>query len=419
MELESNLTEKEVVMYISRHIETTIEKMFSAFPSVLVTGPRQVGKSTLLFNKFAGMKYVSLDDPLQLLALKQDPIGYFKLRGTPLIVDEVQRAPECFAVFKHMIDRDRRAGMYLLTGSQRFELMKGVSESLAGRIGVVNMLGLSDREIYGDPFREPFLPTESYLLGRNSAIPCDLTELWKRIHRGSMPELYSNDRMEWERYYAAYVDTYIERDVKQLSAVGDTLVFARFMVVLASRTGELLNEAALAREVGVDNKTIKSWLSILQASGVIYLLRPFSLNIGKRVVKAPKLYFTDTGLVAYLCRWFTPETLANGAMSGAVYETFIVSEVIKSYLNAGKEPDIYYFRNTDGQEVDLLFYRDGTLYPAEIKKTSSPNIKDVKHFKALASSFPAVKIGEGGVICNADDLLPLGDGVKIIPFTYI
>ena len=397
MELKSNLTEKEVVMYISRHIETTIEKMFSAFPSVLVTGPRQVGKSTLLSNKFAGMKYVSLDDPLQLLALKQDPIGYFKLRGTPLIVDEVQRAPECFAVFKHMIDRDRRAGMYLLTGSQRFELMKGVSESLAGRIGVVNMLGLSDREIYGDPFREPFLPTESYF----------------------MPELYSNDRMEWERYYAAYVDTYIERDVKQLSAVGDTLVFARFMVVLASRTGELLNEAALAREVGVDNKTIKSWLSILQASGVIYLLRPFSLNIGKRVVKAPKLYFTDTGLVAYLCRWFTSETLANGAMSGAVYETFIVSEVIKSYLNAGKEPDIYYFRNTDGQEVDLLFYRDGTLYPAEIKKTSSPNVKDVKHFKALASSFPAVKIGEGGVICNADDLLPLCDGVKIIPFTYI
>ena len=234
-----------------------------------------------------------------------------------------------------------------------------------------------------------------------------------------MPELYSNENMDWEQYYAAYVDTYIERDVKQLGSVGDTLAFTQFMTALASRTGELLNAASLARDVGVDNKTVKRWLSILQASNIIYLLQPFSLNINKRIIKTPKVYFTDTGLVCYLCRWLTPETLANGAMAGSIYETFIVSEILKSYYNAGKEPDLYFFRNTDGQEVDLLFYRDGKLYPIEIKKTSSPNVKDAKHFGTLSTFFPSLEVSEGGIICNAEDLLPLGQNLKIIPFRFI
>ena len=406
-------------MYIKRHIENAIDALFSAFPAVLITGPRQVGKSTLLCNAFKDVKNVTLDDPLQLMSLKQDPIGFFTLHGTPLILDEVQRAPECFSVLKYRIDANRRAGMYLLTGSQKYALMEGVSESLAGRIGIVDMLGLSSREICGDPFDKPFLPTEDYLLHRNTKIGASVSELWKRIHRGSMPELYSGSNMDWEQYYAAYVSTYIERDVKQLGSVGDSLAFTQFMTALASRTGELLNFAALARDIGVDGKTAKRWLSILQASGIIYLLQPFSLNIGKRIVKTPKVYFTDTGLVCYLCRWLTPETLMNGAMAGSVYETFIVSEILKSYCNAGKKPDLYFFRNTDGQEVDLVFYRDGKLFPVEIKKTSSPNPKDVKHFKTLSSFFPSLEIAEGGVICNADQLLPIGQNIKIIPFNLI
>ena len=406
-------------MYIARHIEKTIEKSFSAFPAVLITGPRQVGKSTLLLNRFKNIPNVTLDNPLQLLSLRQDPVEFFKLHGFPLIIDEVQRAPECFSVLKYMIDSDRRAGMYILTGSQKYALMKGVSESLAGRIGIIDMLGLSDREIYEDPFDLPFLPTSDYLLARRPKTAPSIQNLWERIHRGSMPELYSNKNMDWEQYYAAYVDRYIERDVKQLGAVGDTLAFMQFMTALASRTGELLNAASLARDVGVDGKTVKRWLSILQASNIIYLLQPFSLNINKRVIKTPKVYFTDTGLVCYLCRWLTPETLANGAMAGSIYETFIVSEILKSYYNAGKQPDLYFFRNTDGQEVDLLFYRDGKLYPIEIKKTSSPNVKDAKHFGTLSTFFPTLEVSEGGIICNAEELLPLGQKLKIIPFRFI
>lgn len=406
-------------MYIARHIEKTIEKSFVAFPAVLITGPRQVGKSTLLINRFKNIPNVTLDNPLQLLSLRQDPVEFFKLHGSPLIIDEVQRAPECFSVLKYMIDSNRRTGMYILTGSQKYALMKGVSESLAGRIGIIDMLGLSDREIYEDPFDRPFLPTSDYLLERRPKTTPSIQNLWERIHRGSMPELYSNENMDWEQYYAAYVDTYIERDVKQLGSVGDTLAFTQFMTALASRTGELLNAASLARDVGVDSKTVKRWLSILQASNIIYLLQPFSLNINKRIIKTPKVYFTDTGLVCYLCRWLTPETLANGAMAGSIYETFIVSEILKSYYNAGKEPDLYFFRNTDGQEVDLLFYRDGKLYPIEIKKTSSPNVKDAKHFGTLSTFFPSLEVSEGGIICNAEDLLPLGQNLKIIPFRFI
>ncbi len=406
-------------MYIARHIEKTIEKSFAAFPAVLITGPRQVGKSTLLLNRFKNIPNITLDNPLQLLSLNQDPVEFFKLHGSPLILDEVQRAPECFSVLKYMIDSDRRAGMYILTGSQKYALMKGVSESLAGRIGMIDMLGLSQREINEDPFDRPFLPTSDYLFERHPKMAPSIQNLWERIHRGSMPELYANENVDWEQYYAAYVDTYIDRDVRQLGSVGDTLAFTQFMTALASRTGELLNAASLARDVGVDGKTVKRWLSILQASNIIYLLQPFSLNINKRIIKTPKVYFTDTGLVCYLCRWLTPETLANGAMAGSLYETFIVSEILKSYYNAGREPDLYFFRNTDGQEVDLLFYRDGKLYPVEIKKTSSPNVKDAKHFGTLSTFFPSLEVSEGGIICNADDLLPLGQNFKIIPFRFI
>jgi hypothetical protein len=281
------------------------------------------------------------------------------------------------------------------------------------------MLGLSNRELSGDPFCRPFLPTIDYLKNRNTQVSLSLPELWERIHRGSMPEMYANESIEWEAFYASYVRTYIERDVRQLAQVGDVLVFTQFMIALAARTGGLLNMSSLAKDVGVDDKTIKRWLSILQDSGTIYLLQPFSLNVNKRIVKTPKVYFTDTGLVAFLCRWLTPDTLANGAMSGNIYETFIIAEILKSYYNDGKDPNMFFFRNTDGQEVDLLFYTDGTLYPVEIKKTASPNLKDIKNFKTLQTNFPSLIIGEGGIICNHDRLLPLADKNRIIPFSMI
>ncbi len=402
-------------MYIKRHIENVVDTVKNTYPVTLVTGPRQVGKSTLLQNLFPDTNYETLDDPLLLQAISSDPVGYLKLQGTPLIIDEVQRLPELFLSLKYIVDTNKANGMYFLSGSQKFELMKNVSESLSGRISVIEMLGLSSREIYGDSFSMPFMPTLDYLSARKSKIPSDGKELWQRIHRGSMPRLYDDTSVLWERYYSDYVNTYIERDIQRLEQVGNGLTFLQFMVSLASRTGELLNMDSIAKDVGISAPTVKKWISILQKSNVIYLLQPFSLNVSKRIVKTPKVYFTDTGLVAYLCKWLTPETLMNGAMAGNIFETFVISEIIKSYYNAGKEANIYYYRDTNGSEVDLLLYQDGTLYPVEIKKTASPNMKDIKHFKILETAYPSIQIGQGGVICSYEKVLPLGEHNRIIP----
>ena len=406
-------------MYIKRHIEKTINRATEAFPAVLVTGPRQVGKSTLLKENMTSGTYVSMDDRIVMQAVRQDPRGFLKMQGIPLILDEIQRVPEIFLDIKYIIDADRRSGMYILTGSQRFELMQGISESLAGRIGIVNMLGLSMREIIGNPFDEPFFPEISHIADRKSSIDTENREIWNIIHKGGMPELYANPKMDWENYYASYVDTYIERDVRELAQVGDSGTFVQFMTALAARSGALLNMHAMAAEIGIDDKTVKRWISILEASGIIYLLKPFSLNINKRIVKTPKVYFTDTGLICYLCRWLTPDHLINGAQAGQIYETFVISEILKSYYNAGKVPNMFFFRNTAGQEVDLLFYRNHTLYPVEIKKTASPNSKDIKHFKTLHSFFPSLEIGRGGIICNYPDALPLDEKNMIIPVNVI
>lgn len=406
-------------MYFKRHIEKIIVESGKTYPVVLITGPRQVGKSTVLKNLYPNMASETLDSPFLIQTIKDDPIGFLKMQGVPCILDEVQKAPELFSSIKYMVDHDHKDGMYFLTGSQKFPLMEGVSESLAGRVSIINMLGFSNREIYNDNFDKPFIPTENYLFNRNSKIPTDLNELWARIHKGSMPRLYENPDMNWERYYSDYLNTYLERDVHRLEQVGDTLSFLQFMTSLAARTGEILNMDSIAKDIGVSSPTIKRWLSILQKSNIVYLLQPFSLNVNKRIIKSPKVYFTDTGLVSYLCKWSTPESLQSGAMSGQVYETFVVSEIIKSYYNAGIEPNLYYFRNTNAQEVDLLFYKDGILHPIEIKKTTNPNVKDIKHFKVLTEFFPTVKLGEGGVICSCEKLYPLGEGNKIIPISYV
>lgn len=406
-------------MYIVRHIENVIKKSFNTYPAVLITGPRQVGKSTVLKNLYPNFEYETLDDVNMIRAISSDPTGYLRLKGTPFMIDEVQKVPDLFGSLKYVIDKDKKNGMYLLTGSQKFALMKNVSESLAGRVSVIDLLGLSYREIKGDKFDKPFLPTTEYLSSRKPISKFDVREIWETVHKGSMPALYENSERDWEKYYSDCVNTYIERDVHSLAQIGDTLTFMQFMVALAGRTGELLNMDSLAKDIGVSAPTIKRWISILQASNIIYLLQPFSLNTTKRVVKTPKVYFTDTGLVCYLCRWLTTETLINGAQAGNIFETYVVSEIIKSYYNAGKEPNLYFFRNGDGQEVDLIFYENGKIYPVEIKKTASPNIKDIKSFKTLSAYFPSVEIGEGGVICNGESLLPLGENNKIIPSNYI
>ncbi len=406
-------------MYIKRHIEKVIKESEKTYPVTLITGPRQVGKSRVLKELYPKLNYETLDSPFLLSNIKDDPIGFLRLQGTPCIIDEIQKAPELFTSIKYIVDNNKKDGMYFLTGSQKFPLMKGVSESLAGRATILNMLGFSNREIYSDSFDLPFLPIEDYLLNRQTKINLSTSEIWQRIHKGSMPRLYENESINWQRYYADYVNTYLERDIHQLEQVGDTLSFLQFMTELASRTGELLNMGSIAKDIGVSAPTIKRWLSILEKSNIIFLLQPFSLNVNKRVIKTPKVYFTDTGLVCYLCKWTNWQVLQSGAMAGQIYETFVISEILKSYYNTGLEPSMYFFRDTNGAEVDILLYQNNTLYPIEIKKTTNPNLKDIKHFKTLADAFPSTQIGEGGVICGCDKLYSLGENNKIIPLSYI
>ena len=299
-------------------------------------------------------------------------------------------------------------------------MMKGVSESLAGRIGLVTLLGFSMREEYGIECDAPFLPTEEYLSVRREQL-ADIAydEVWRRIHRGPMPELYSNPDFNWQMFYGAYVRTYIDRDVRELSEIGDTVKFTRFMVAAAASTGQLLNLSSLARDVGISQPTAERWLSILVASNVVYLLQPYSTNITKRAVKTPKLYFLDTGLAAYLTRWNTPEVLKSGAMAGAFFESFVISEIIKSYYNKGiLEPPLYFYRDKDMNEIDLLIEESGTLYPIEMKKHADPVKKDTDAF-ALLDKIPGIRRGAGGVICLYDKPVTLRGDDRVIPVNYL
>jgi len=406
--------------YIKRHAERTVEKLSKMFGAVLVAGPRQVGKTTMLREITKDIGYVTLDDKIVRASAVEQSGTFFKDNPPPVFVDEIQKAPELFEQIKMFIDRDRKKGQFFMCGSQQFEMMKGVSESLAGRIGLVTLLGFSMREKYGIEYDAPFIPTEEYFTEhkKNLAdIPYD--SVWETIHRGSMPELSSNSDFDWQMFYGAYVRTYIERDVRDLSDIGDEVKFTRFMTVVAASTGQLLNLASMARDVGISQPTAERWLSILVASNLVYLLQPYSNNITKRAIKTPKLYFLDTGLAAYLTRWNTVDVLKNGAMAGAFFESFVISEIIKSYYNNGiLELPLYFYRDKDMNEIDLLIEDSGTLYPLEMKKHADPDKKDIDAF-SLLDKIPNIKRGAGGVICLYDKLITLKGDDKVIPINYL
>ena len=407
-------------MLYKRHADEAISKLSAMFGAVLITGARQVGKTTLLSDLAGHAGYVTLDDKMQLVNAIEQSGTFFKDNPPPVFVDEIQRAPDLFLQMKVILDKEKKKGMFFISGSQQFEMMKNVSESLAGRLGILNLLGISLRERYGLSFRKSFLPTEEYFESRKTekaVIP--YADIWNIIHRGSFPELCANPDFDWQMYFAAYVRTYIERDVHTLAQVGDEVKFMRFMTAAASHTGQLLNVASLARDAGVSQPTAERWLSILAASSLIYLLKPYHNNIIKRMVKAPKLYFLDTGLAAYLTRWNTAEVLRNGAMAGAFFETFIVGEIIKSFANNGiLELPLYFYRDRDGGEIDLLIEDGGTLYPIEIKKHADPAKSDLIHFPLL-DKIPTVKRGSGGVVCLYDELVTLNGNDKAIPITLL
>ena len=406
--------------YIKRHAEETVEKLSKMFGAVLVAGPRQVGKTTMLKKVTQNINYATLDDIL-VRASAQDQSGtFFKDNPPPVFIDEIQKAPELFPQIKMYIDREHKKGQFFMCGSQQFQMMKGVSESLSGRIGLLTLLGFSMREKYSIEDNTPFIPTDEYFAERKKHIKdISYDDVWNMIHRGSMPEICENPDYDWQMFYAAYVRTYIERDVRDLTEIGDTVKFAKFMTATAASTGQLVNLASLARDVGISQPTAERWLSILVASNIVYLLKPYSNNITKRAIKTPKLYFLDTGLAAYLTKWNTADVLKNGAMAGAFFESFVISEIIKSYYNKGiVEPPLYFYRDKEMNEIDLLIEDGGTLYPLEMKKHADPQKSDMDAFD-LIDKIPSVKRGSGGVICLYDNLITLKGNDRIIPIEYL
>jgi len=401
-------------MYLPRTIEQPILSATKRLPVLLITGARQVGKTTLL-RHLGGREraYVTLDDPLVLNLARQDPALFMQRFPAPVLIDEIQYSPELLPHIKMAVDNDRKPGQFWLTGSQQFQVMKNVSESLAGRVGIMQLFGLSRQERLGQGVKQkPFLPSVG-LFHSYKGSNLTLRELYTAIWRGSFPALALDEDMDRDLFLSSYVQTYRQRDVRDLAQVGDEMAFLRFLRAVAARTGQLLNMAEMARDADIAPNTAKKWLSILQASGLVYLLEPYFSNVTKRMVKSSKLYFLDTGLAAYLTEWSSPETLEAGAMSGAILETWILGELLKSWQHNGLRAPFYYYRDTDQREIDLLIVQDGTVYPLEFKKSASPDKRAARHFSVLERL--GMPVGVGAVIGLAKQALPLTEKAWSVP----
>jgi hypothetical protein len=405
-------------MYYHRHIEPVVERISKRKPVLVLTGARQVGKSTMLKEIYSGIRYVTLHHPLVRQSAKENPSLFFEANKPPVVVDEIQKAAELFDYIKDIVDEDTTKGQFYLTGSQSMKLMKNVSDSLAGRAGVIRLLGLSMRELAGIAYRQPFLPVARQVTElEKSGVEFDYERITTCIHKGFFPELYEteSDLRDWSDYYSSYFQTYIEKDIKDVLNIQDESAFIKFIKAVASLTGEMLNMTTLAEICGKDVKTVRSWLSVLESSGLVYLLQPYYNNFNKRLIKTPKLYFLDTGLACWLLRWNTPEQLINGAMWGHLFETFVFGEILKSYYNDGiVEPPLYYYRDKDKNEIDLVIQNGDILYPIEIKTSSDPAKSMVSAFKRL-TGIPGMNVGTGAVICLAKERLPLTENVWIVP----
>ena len=409
-------------MYITRHMEKPVMELNEQYPVLLLTGPRQVGKTTMLEHLIEvegkGRKKVSLDDLTLRELAKTDPKMFFQLYQPPLLIDEVQYAPELFPYIKIMVDERHQPGDFWLTGSQLFKMMEGVQESLAGRVALLHLSPLSQSEIMKRPPEPPFSLELPLLSERqNGRQMLNTPEVFQRIHQGGMPALVTGTYSNASIFYSSYIDTYMERDVRRLSNDIDSLKFLRFLRSVAARTSQQVNYKGIADDAEIDQTTAKNWLHVLEALGIIFLLEPYSNNVLKRTVSTPKLYFYDSGIVCYLTRWSSPETAIEGAMSGALLENYTVAEIIKTYQNAGQEPFLYYYRDKDAREIDLILERDGKLFPIEIKKMASPPKKLTKVFDLIDKS--PLQRGTGAILCMADQLGAFDQNNLIVPISLI
>lgn len=405
--------------YIARSLETVIGEAAKEYPIVLVTGPRQVGKTTMLQKMMEGTDrgYVSLDDLNERNLAKTDPQLFLELHKPPVLIDEVQYAPEIFTYIKIHVDSHHEAGAFWLTGSQVFKLMKGVQESLAGRVAVLSMTTLSQAEISGVQASPLCVALPELQTRAKDRKEMDAGELFERIFRGSMPGVVSGQITNSKIFYSSYLSTYIERDVKGLSDAIDSLKFFRFITAVAARCSQMLNISDIAQDADINQKQAKDWIHILETLGIIFYLHPYSNNLLKRLVKTPKLYFYDTGLVCYLTKWTSAAVLESGAMNGAILENYVVSEIAKTYLNSGLEPAMYYYRDKDSKEIDVVLEQNGELNPIEIKKTSNPGTELTRVFSLLDKA--SVPRGKGAIICMKPSVGAIDRDNYIIPIWAI
>ena len=418
-------------MYIHRNIETVLKKRASYSRCILVTRARQVGKSILLKTLYPNVRYVTFDDKLLLNVAVEDPKLFIKNLPKPSIIDEVQYASEIFPYIKIECDKPDMYENYYLTGSQQMQLMSRAQESLAGRISILELQNLSLRELNGINFNRHFVPTEQYITQREKCLK-PYNDLWQTIHRGMYPEINVTER-DWLDFYSSYVRTYLERDIKEEIEIKDTLAFTRFLSAVAARTSQMLNYASIAQEVGVTQVTVKNWISVLERTGIVFILQPYYSSHLTRAIKTPKLYFRDTGLACYLSKWNNAEALEQSAVAGSMFETFVISEILKSFSNEGSDYtfNVFYYRGKDKKkikengnsfeeesEIDLIIEENGVLYPIEIKKSANPN-------KAMAAAFEVLdkdvdkKRGMGAIVCLYDDKLYLSDNLIVLPIEYI
>ncbi len=406
--------------YRARGAADSLREASSQFPVLLLTGPRQVGKTTLLRHlSAASRRYVTLDDLAARELARRDPVLFLQKYKPPVLIDEIQYAPEVLTAIKLAVDRDRQPGAFWLTGSQQFAVMKGITETLAGRVAILTLLGFTLRETDGRPAAlPPFLPEEAALQARSkTAAALTLHDVYERIWRGSMPALVTGQIHDRDLFYRSYVQTYLERDVRDLTQVGDLNAFGRFLRAVAARTAQMLNYSDLARDCAISVNTARKWMSVLEGSFQVAILPAYHTNLSKRLYSTPKLHFLDTGLCAYLTEWSSPETLEAGAMSGAVFESFVFGEILKTWHNRGLRPAFHHYRDKDGREIDLLISHDGQLWPIEIKKASLVREADTAAFRTLAER--AAKTGHGAVVCLGAERMPLNRDVDVIPVGWL
>ena len=408
--------------YIQRAISEILKDRVKTSKCTLIVGARQVGKSTLIKHDFSEYNRTNFDDKLTRLQAREEPKLFFMNNPCPLFIDEVQKEGEILEEIKQKVDESDERGQFILSGSQKLELMKGVSESLAGRVAIYELLGLSMREIKQIQFNKHFVPTEAYIKERENEIKT-YDNIWDVIHKGAYPELYDVER-DWQEFYTSYVSTYLERDINELISA-DSITFTKFLTAVAARTGELLNYANIASDMGVSEPTVKKWISILERTGIVYLLQPYSASALNRAIRTPKIYFRDTGLACYLTRWLTADALKNSAVAGNMFETFVVSEILKSYSNEGRDYrfNIFYYRGkdknaSDENEIDLIIEENGILYPVEIKMSGNPKAI-MGAANPILDKIPDKKRGLGVILCLIGKKTYLRENLLALPIEYV